>query len=76
VIEFDIDQKLVEQFQAEASAALKPHLDRGQPLAVVTTSEARSYVRMMIERLLPNVPVLSTLEIARGVDIKTLGSIS
>ena len=76
VIEFDIDQKLVEQFQTEASAALKPHLDRGQPLAVVTTSEARSYVRMMIERLLPNVPVLSTLEIARGVDIKTLGSIS
>ena len=76
VIEFDIDPTLVEQFQTETSAALKAHLDSGLLLAVVTTPEARSYVRMMIERAFPNVPVLSTLEIARGVDIKTLGAIS
>lgn len=76
VTEFDIDQKLVEQFQADTSAAVKTHLDRGQLLAIVTTSEARTCVRMMIERLFPNVPVLSTLEIARGVSIKTLGAIS
>ncbi|MFV0279821.1 MAG: flagellar biosynthesis protein FlhA [Rhodoblastus sp.] len=76
VIEFDIDPKLVEQFQTETGAAIKPHLDRGQFLALVTTPEARSYVRMMIERHFPNTPVLSTLEIARGVEIKTLGAVS
>lgn len=76
VAEFDIDPQFVEHFQSELRAILKPHLDRGQMLALVTTAEGRSYVRMMIERLFPNVPVLSTLEIARGVDIKVLGSVS
>ena len=31
---------------------------------------------MMIERIFVNLPVLSHLEIARGIDIKALGSIA
>jgi flagellar biosynthesis protein FlhA len=31
---------------------------------------------MIIERMFPSLPVLSHVEIARGVEIKSLGSIS
>lgn len=44
--------------------------------ALVTAPEVRSYVRMIIERLFPTVAVLSHVEIARGVEIKSLGTIS
>ena len=43
---------------------------------LVTAPDARPYVRMIIERLFPTLPVLSHVEIARGVQIKSLGSIS
>jgi len=76
VVDFEFDQKLVEQFQSEAVASIRPHLDRGGQLALVAAPEARPFVRMIMERPFPNVPVLSTLEIARGVNINTLGSIS
>ncbi len=76
IVEFDIEPRLVEQFQSEATSFLKPLLDQGRALVLVTLPEARPYVRMMMERPFPNVPVLSSLEIARGVEIKTLGSIS
>ncbi|MCC0004789.1 MAG: flagellar biosynthesis protein FlhA [Methylobacteriaceae bacterium] len=75
-LEFDIDPTLIEKFQTEASAALGPHLDRGHAIALVATPEIRPYLRMITERMFPNVPVLSTLELARGVNIKTLGSVS
>jgi flagellar biosynthesis protein FlhA len=76
VIEFDIDPRMIEQFQAEANRALKPHLDKGVPLVLVTTPDARPYVRLLADRLFPNLPVLSHVEIARGVEIEHLGSIS
>ena len=76
IVEFDIDPPLIEQFQSEAKAALSSFLDRGDAFALVTTPENRPYLRMITERLFPNISVLSTLEIARGVNIKTLGSIS
>jgi len=51
-------------------------MDRGHRFAVVAAPEARPYVRMVIERLYPALPVLSHLEIARGVQIELLGTIS
>jgi flagellar biosynthesis protein FlhA len=44
--------------------------------ALVTAPDARPYVRMIIERIFPTLPVLSHLEIARGVEIKSLGTVS
>ena len=35
-----------------------------------------AYVRMIVERLFATLPVLSQVEIARGVDIKPLGTIA
>jgi flagellar biosynthesis protein FlhA len=76
VIEFDLDPRMVEQFGADASKVIREKMDQGNNFVMVATPEARPYVRMIIERLFPTLPVLSHLEIARGVEIKPLGTIS
>jgi len=76
VVEFDIDPRLVEQFGTEASDAIKQRMKEVHSFVLVTAPDARPYVRMIIERLFPTLPVLSHLEIARGVEIKSLGTIS
>ncbi|MEE1612569.1 flagellar biosynthesis protein FlhA [Microvirga sp. CF3016] len=76
VVEFDIDPRLVEQFGAEASDAIKARMGQVHTFAVVTAPDARPYVRMIIERMFSSLPVLSHLEIARGVEVNSLGTIS
>jgi flagellar biosynthesis protein FlhA len=51
-------------------------MDAGHQFAVVATSETRPYVRMILERMFATLPVLSQLEIARGFDVESLGTIS
>ncbi|MBN9670718.1 flagellar biosynthesis protein FlhA [Roseibium aggregatum] len=76
VIEFDIEPQLVEDFGSQMSDAVKKHMKEGSRFAVVAAPDARPYVRMIVERMFPNLPVLSHLEIARGVDVAALGSVS
>ncbi|MFH1553382.1 MAG: flagellar biosynthesis protein FlhA [Pseudomonadota bacterium] len=76
VVEFDIDPRLVEQFGMEAATSVREHLREGRPFALVTAPDARPYVRMIIERMFPALPVLSHVEIARGVEVQSLGTIS
>jgi flagellar biosynthesis protein FlhA len=76
VVEFDIDPRLMEQFASEASAAIRKRMEDKLVFALVTTAETRPYVRMIIERMFPTLPVLSQLEIARGFEVKSLGAIS
>ena len=76
VVEFDIDPRLVEQFGTEASEAIRARMREAHGFALVTAPDARPYVRMIIERIFPTLPVLSHLEIARGVEIKSLGTVS
>ena len=76
VVEFDIDPRLVEQFGTEAADAIRGKMKEVHSFALVTAPDARPYVRMIIERIFPTLPVLSHLEIARGVEIKSLGTIS
>ncbi|TAL78627.1 MAG: flagellar biosynthesis protein FlhA [Beijerinckiaceae bacterium] len=76
IVEFDLDPAMVEQFGAEAAPAIRERMDKGHSFVLVTTPEARPYVRMVVERLFATLPVLSHLEIARGVEIRTLGAIS
>ena len=75
VVEFDIDPRLMEQFAAEASAAIRKRMDEQRLFALVTTAEARPFVRMIVERMFPTLAVMSQLEIARGFDVKALGTI-
>jgi flagellar biosynthesis protein FlhA len=74
--EFDIDPRLLEEFGNETSKAVRAHLDAGERFVLVTAPDARPYVRMIVERLFATLPVLSHVEIARGVEVKVLGSIS
>jgi flagellar biosynthesis protein FlhA len=74
--EFDIDPRLLEEFGQEASKAIRGHIDAGERFVLVTAPDARPYVRMIIERMFPTLPVLSHVEIAKGVEIRVLGSIA
>ena len=76
VREFDIDPRQIEEFGQDASKAIRQHLEAGERFVLVTAPEARPYVRMIIERLFSTLPVLSHVEIARGVEIRILGTIS
>jgi flagellar biosynthesis protein FlhA len=76
VVEFDIDPRLMEQFAAEAAAAIRKRMDEQRLFALVSTAETRPYVRMIIERMFPTLAILSQLEIARGFEVKSLGTIS
>ncbi len=76
VIEFDIDPRLIEDFSKDASRVITTHTEKGEQFVLVTSVEARPFVRMVIERLFPTLPVLSHAEIARGIQVKALGSIA
>ncbi|MGR6432004.1 flagellar biosynthesis protein FlhA [Rhizobium sp. PAMB 3174] len=76
VVEFDIDPRSLEEFSEQATKVIREFMDRGLPFVLVTSPETRSYVRMIIERLFATLPVLSHVELAKGIEIKILGSIS
>jgi flagellar biosynthesis protein FlhA len=76
VVEFDIDPKLIEQFSKDATTVIRRLMDQRHKFVLVSSPDTRSYVRMVTERLFATLPVLSHLEIARGIQIKSLGTIS
>ncbi len=76
VIEFDVDPRLIEQFGGEVTTAVRERMAQGHEFVLVAAPDARPYVRMIVERLFPTLPVLSHVEIARGVEVKALGTVS
>ncbi len=76
VLEFDADPRLIEQFATEASAAIRKFTDDGTSVVLAVTPEARPYVRMILERVFPTLPILSHVEVARSAEIRPLGAIS
>ena len=68
---------MVEQFGQEASRGRSASgWTRATASCLIAAPEVRTYVRMIVERMFATLPVLSHLEIARGVEIKPLGTIS
>ena len=76
VVEFDADPRLIEQFATEASAAIRKFTEDGTSVVLAVTPEARPYVRMILERVFPTLPILSHVEVARSAEIRALGAIS
>jgi flagellar biosynthesis protein FlhA len=76
VVEFDIDPRLIEQFGTDLANAVQPLMDSGHQFVLVTAAETRPYVHTVTERLYGTLPVLSHLEISRGVQIQSLGAVS
>ncbi len=75
-MQFDLDPRLIEEFSTEASAVIRSLMDKGKNFALVTSPDARPYVRLITERLFANLPVLSHVEISRSVQVESLGTIS
>ena len=76
VVEFDIDPENLEKFAADATNQIKPLLETGRTFILATAPEARPYVRMIIDRVFPNLPVLSHLEVSRAGQIELIGAMS
>ncbi|WP_223385506.1 flagellar biosynthesis protein FlhA [Oricola cellulosilytica] len=74
--QFDIDPRLLEEFGADISKAIEGQKKQNRRFAIITSPEARPYVRMIVERLHPDTPVLSHLEIGKGIEIRILGMVS
>ncbi len=76
VAEFDIDPRVAEEFAREASEVIRKIMIETPRFALVAAPDARPYLRMIVERMFPSLPVLSHVEIARGVEVRPLGTIS
>lgn len=76
VIGFDADPGQIERFTQESGAAIRERLERGEAFIVLTTPEARPFVRLLLSRPFPSLSILSHLEIASGIQIKSLGTLS
>jgi flagellar biosynthesis protein FlhA len=76
IIGLDADPAQIERFSQDAIAAVQKYSDQGELFAIVTTPDARPFVRLIVGRLYPAQPVLSHLEIACGVQLRSLGTIS
>ncbi|HKO18177.1 MAG TPA: flagellar biosynthesis protein FlhA [Acidobacteriaceae bacterium] len=76
VIEFDADPRLIEQFATESTAAIRKFTESGTNVVLAVTPEARPYVRMILERVFPSLPILSHVEVARSEEIRQVGAVS
>lgn len=76
VVEFNLDPRRIEQFGREANQLVSKLQGEGQQFAIVSTAEVRPYLRMLIERLFPSLPVLSHAEISRSANVVVIGSLS
>ncbi|MBK9080758.1 MAG: flagellar biosynthesis protein FlhA [Rhizobiales bacterium] len=76
VVEIDLDPRMVEQFSEQAAPVIRARMDEGHVFVILAAAEARPFVRMIVERMFPNLQTLSHLEIARGVEIAPLGAVS
>lgn len=70
------ERRIIEQFAAELTSAVRSPLERGEQFTLVTAPEARPYVRLVVDRLFPTLPVLSHIEISRGVKLDVMVSLS
>ena len=76
ITDFKMAPKDLEKFGVNATEAIRDLIAQKQIFALTTSPEIRSYVKMIIERVFPTLPVISTLEIARGVDVKIIGTVT
>ncbi|NJR12992.1 MAG: hypothetical protein HC779_00020 [Phyllobacteriaceae bacterium] len=73
---FDVDPKDIEAFGKEAAERIRSLMEDGHRFALITSPETRSFIRMIIERVFPALPVLSHAELARGAKVEVLGAVS
>jgi flagellar biosynthesis protein FlhA len=73
---FDMDPKDIEAFGRDAGEKVRALIDEGHRFVLITAPESRAFIRLIIERVFPALPVLSHAEIARGARVDVIGGIS
>lgn len=76
IVEFNIDPRLIEQFGNDAARLVPQLTNEGHAFVIVTAADTRPYVRMLVERMYPNLAVLSHAEITRTIQVVPLGALS
>ncbi len=76
VIGFTMEPARLEEFGRAAQKSVDGHLAEGRDFVLVTSPDARGTVRMIMERLHPEIAVLSHVEIARGIPVDVIGQIA
>lgn len=74
--QLDMEPKQIQVFGEDARRVLQPLFETGASVAVTTSPEIRPYVRMIIERVMPSVAVISHAEIAGSFQLEVVGSFS
>lgn len=75
IIQFDVDPQTLETLRNEISEVVKGAAKDHAKLALVVSSDIRPFIQMVLDRSMSWVPVLSHLEIARGVRVSTIGAV-
>lgn len=76
VIEFDVDPEEIERFRKEALEKLEQLSQQNIRAVLVTSAESRPYVRLITERFLATISVISHLEIAKGMRAQVVGTLA
>lgn len=75
VIEFDVNPETIEAFRTTASEIFNRLSTENTQGVLVVSPEIRPYVRLISERIIPNVSVLSHIEIAKGIKAKIVATL-
>jgi flagellar biosynthesis protein FlhA len=76
IVEFDLDPKTLEAFASDASSIIHPIIDTGKSFAIVTSPDARPYLRLIMDRIFPNLQVLSHVEVSKATQLEVLTAMS
>lgn len=75
VFEFDIRPATIEEFRNAVEGTFAELARKEIQAVLVVSSELRPYVRLIAERALPAIAVLSHLEIAKGIPAKVVATV-
>jgi flagellar biosynthesis protein FlhA len=73
---FAMPPNLVQEFIAAGRNVVQKYKDEEQPPVILTSAEARPFVRSLLERAAPHVPIVSHNELHSSVAIKTVDQIA
>jgi flagellar biosynthesis protein FlhA len=75
VVEFDLDPEQMVKFCEDLQRVCNELNAQGYSFVLVVAPEVRTYIRMLAERVVPRLPVLSHVEISRNIQIEQVGTV-
>jgi flagellar biosynthesis protein FlhA len=75
VVEFDLDPEQMVKFCEDLQRVCNELNAQGYSFVLVVAPEVRTYIRMLAERVVPRLTVLSHVEISRNIQIEQVGTV-